>query len=88
MRHFSLNGDFVVCSKIDKKQKKSGFQIFNKEDINCYQIDELHLSDSFSFPFTVGDVVVSGSTGTVVNLGEGIKKWLFRPEHILAKVEI
>lgn len=81
-----LNGDFVICERVDSEslKKDSGIFIYNKENVPVYKITGKHLSEKVDFPFEVGDKVCSASTGTVVNLG-GQKTWLFRPEHILAK---
>ena len=81
-----LNGDFVICERIDSESLKndSGVFIYNKENVPVYKITGKHLSENVDFPFEVGDKVCSASTGTVVNL-KGQKTWLFRPEHILAK---
>lgn len=82
-----LNGNFIVCKKIQKPDllDEGGFLVFNKETIPFYEIVKKHIDDAIDFPFEVGDKVCSASTGTVVNLG-GQKTWLFRPEHILAKI--
>ena len=87
MRTFSLNGDFVVCKKISQDQLKEidGFYLYNKETVPFFRIIEKHFSKQIDFPFEVGDTVCSASTGTVVCL-DGEKTWLFKPEHVLAKI--
>ena len=86
MEKISLNGDFVVCRELEKEEEdRSTFFIFNKEEVKQYQIVELHLREDSDFPFSIGDIVVSGSTGTIV-IDNNVKKKLFRPEHVLAKI--
>lgn len=90
-----VNGDFVVCSKYEEQQsitKCDGVLLYNKieegfQKINHFKIEQIVKKNLTDFPFAVGDIVIVCSTGTIVNW-KGNKKWLFQPEHILAKIEI
>ena len=92
-RTFSINGNFVVCSKFEEQYsltKQHGVFLYNKveegfQKLNRFKIESLHLDSSVDFPFSVGDIIVSASNGTIVNF-DGNKRWLFRPEHVLAKI--
>ena len=87
MKTISLNGNFIVCSKVDSETEKKmkGLDIYSEEKMNWYKIDSINSKEPMDFPFAVGDTVCSASTGTVIDL-DGTKTWLFRPEHILAKI--
>jgi len=90
---FEVNGDFVICSKAEEQKtsvSKNGFVLVNKTEdgfqkLNKYRVERLTLKDSVDFPFAIGDIVIVASSGTVVNW-KGNKRWLFRPEHVLAKI--
>lgn len=90
----SINGDFIVCSKFEEQKdvvENSGILLYNKieegfQKINKFKIEELHLSEKTDFPFSVGDIVVSASSGTKLK-NDNKEIWLFHPEHILAKIE-
>ena len=92
-RTFTINGNFVVCSKYEEQEdfsKVNGIFVVNKieegfQKLNRFKIERLHFDSSIDFPFVPGDIVVSASNGTIVNF-DGNKKWLFSPEHILAKI--
>lgn len=82
-----LNGDFIVCEELEyaNQDRYDGICIFSSEEIKQYRIVKLHLKEDTDFPFEIGDIVVSGSTGTTV-IERGVVKKLFRPEHIIAKI--
>lgn len=88
-----INGDYIVCSLFEEQAsitKHDGILLYNKieegfQKINHFKIEQIVLKNLTDFPFVVGDIVIVCSTGTIVNW-KGIKRWLFQPEHILAKV--
>ena len=90
-----INGDYVVCSLFDEKSSITdcdGILLYNKieegfQKINKFRIEKITLKNLTNFPFRVGDIVIVCSNGTIVNW-KGVKQWLFKPEHILAKIEI
>lgn len=88
-----INGDYIVCSLFEEQAsitKHDGILLYNKieegfQKINHFKIEQIVLKNLTDFPFVVGDIVIVCSTGTIVNW-KGIKRWLFQPEYILAKV--
>ena len=95
MDDFDVNGNFVVCSLFEEQDtttKKYGILLYNKveegfQKLNRFRIERLCFKNDEEFPFQVGDIVVVASNGTVVNYNNS-KKWLFKPEHILGKLNI
>lgn len=90
---FEVNGNFVVCSLFEEQDattKKSGILLYNKveegfQKLNRFRIERLCFKDDVDFPFQIGDIVIVASNGTVVNHNNS-KKWLFKPEYVLAKI--
>jgi len=92
-KNFEVNGNYVVCSLFeeqDSASKVKGIELFNKieegfQKINRFKIEEIVGKEVAGFPFEVGDVVVVCSSGTTVSW-KGMKRWLFQPEHVLARI--
>ena len=63
-----LNGDFVICERVDSESLKndSGVFIYNKENVPVYKITGKHLSENVDFPFKVGDKVSKGDTLCII----------------------
>ena len=86
MDNIELNGNFIICEKTERKMSfAKNFLICNKEEVPLFKIVEKHLDDRIEFPFEVGDIVFSASTGTPI-VYKGKKIWIFQAEHILAKI--
>lgn len=94
MDNFEVNGDYVVCSLYDEQntvERKKDLLFYNKieegfQKINKFKIEKLNFKNNLDFPFFINDIVIVCSSGTIVNWKDE-KRWLFHPEHILARVD-
>lgn len=77
----------VLCKLAISKQKTldSGFT-YESNDINQWQIVEISKNVEKDFKFSIGDIVLVSSTGTLVN-NDGKELYLFNAKNIVAKVE-
>ena len=93
MNNIDINGNFIVCSLFKEQEniiKNGNILIYNKIDegfqkINQFKIEKINIKDNIDFPFKENDIVIVASSGTIINLNK-TKKWIFKPEHILAKI--
>lgn len=91
---FEVNGDYIVCSLFEEQDSATnvgGVLLYNKieegfQKINEFKIEQIVSKNLTDFPFAVGDIVIVCSRGTIVNW-KGKKKWLFQPEHVLARID-
>lgn len=91
---FEVNGDYIVCSLFEEQDSATnvgGVLLYNKieegfQKINEFKIEQIVSKNLTDFPFAVGDIVIVCSNGTIVNW-KGKKKWLFQPEHVLARID-
>ena len=94
-KDFIVNGDYIVCSKYEEQvsiTEQDGILLYNKieegfQKINKFKIESIVKKNLTDFPFNVGDIVIVCSSGTIVNWKDK-KRWLFQPEHVLAKIDI
>jgi len=78
----------VVCKKTKgttETAEENGLYL-KKDSIPLYEILEYSVDDKKTFPFEVGDVVMSTSTGDEIEINEGETVYLFKSEHIMCKV--
>ena len=91
---FEVNGDYVVCSMFEEQDSATnarGVLLYNKieegfQKINKFKIEHIVKKNLTDFPFVIGDIVIVCSSGTIVNW-RGQKRWLFQPEHVLARID-
>ena len=92
---FEVNGDYVVCSLFEEQDSATnagGVLLYNKieegfQKINKFKIERIVKKNLTDFPFVAGDIVIVCSSGTIVNWKKGQKRWLFQPEHVLARID-
>lgn len=79
--------NMVLCKLITSKQKtlESGFT-YESNDIDQWQILKISSNVSKDFKFSIGDIVLASSTGTLVD-NEGEELYLFNADNIVAKIE-
>ena len=79
----------VVCKKIHggtHTEVVGGIKI-SRHEIDLYQILELPEIKSEGFEFNVGDVVISNSTGDVIEINPGETVYLFKIENLMCTVD-
>jgi co-chaperonin GroES (HSP10) len=79
----------VLCRKLNESQELSrdGAILLKRENVDLYEILKVSEANEKPFPFKVGDVVVSNSTGDRIEINPGEIVYLFRNENIMCKVE-
>lgn len=76
----------VVCKRINNKDEiVNNIILIPKKNVDLYQIVDFHSDDDF--PFSIGDVVMSCSTGDEIEINPDEIIYLFKTEHIMCKVE-
>lgn len=76
----------VVCKKVEGGDELiTDVVVFHKRTVDLYQILDFQSDDDF--PFKIGDVVMSCSTGDEIEINPKEFVYLFKTEHIMCKVE-
>lgn len=78
----------VVCEKMnDTVETVSESSLYLKMNrVPFFKIVDFSVDDKDSFPFKVGDIVMSTSTGDEIEINDGHVIYLFKTEHIMCKV--
>ena len=79
----------VLCRKLNESRElcSSGSILVQRSNVDLYEIVKVSELNDKPFPFGVGDVVVSNSTGDRLEPNHGEIVYLFRNENIMCKVE-
>lgn len=81
--------DSIVCKKISggKVSKNVGGLVIDSEEVDEYEVLSLpEITPDETYPFTVGDIVMSNSTGDKIEINPGEVVYLFKLENIMCKV--
>jgi len=79
----------ILCRKLNRSRElcNSGQILVQKGNVDLYEILKVSGINDNRFPFKVGDIVVSNSTGDKLEVNPGEIVYLFKNENIMCKVE-
>ena len=86
MRLVPIQGT-VLCKRANDKTSKVtvGGVEYTEEHVDLYEV--LDVSEGLDFPFSKGDIVMSCSTGTIIEGPDKKEYVLFEKDKIMGKVE-
>lgn len=79
-----VNG-YILCEKVVQEQDSEVF-IYNKESLPLYKIIQIY-KDPICEKFEVGDIIVTNSIPTEINVSDTIKVYLIKEEYISCKIK-
>lgn len=79
-----VNG-YILCEKVVQEQDSEVF-IYNKESLPLYKIIQIY-KDHICEKFEVGDIIVTNSIPTEINVSDTIKVYLIKEEYISCKIK-
>ena len=81
--------DSIVCKKLrggTVSKNVSGITI-NSSEVDEYEVLYLpEITSDETYPFSVGDIVMSNSTGDKIEINPGEVVYLFKLENIMCKI--
>lgn len=87
MRLVPVRGS-VLCRKVEggTARKTEGGVSVDRKSVDLYRIDALPEVPLDGFPFKVGDIVMSNSTGDEIEASPGDVVYVFKAENVMCKV--
>ena len=79
-----VNG-YILCEKVVQEQNSSVF-IYDSNPLPVYKIFQIYIDDICE-KFSVGDIIITNSIPTEINVDENKKYYLIKEEFISCKIQ-